>query len=189
MNLDQEKQDVDELRASLRTAKEVLSREEKAVFKAAAHLLNCQNAQEVVQTLAQAIQQQVHEKIAEVVSSCLEAVFDDPYTFKIHFERSRGKTEARLVFQRRGLEIDPLTASGGGAVDIAAFALRLSCLVLHRPRLSQVLALDEPFRFVSAGYQEKVRVMLEEISQRMGVQIVMVTHNTRYQTGKVVELD
>jgi len=138
--------------------------------------------------LAQAVQQKAHEKISSVVSSCLTAVFNDPYEFKIQFERKRGKTEARLVFVRRGLEVDPLTASGGGVVDVAAFALRVACLVLHRPRLSRLVVLDEPFKFVSANYQDNVRAMLEELASDLGLQIIMVTHIETLETGKVISL-
>lgn len=145
-------------------------------------------AQEVLQLLAQAVQQKAHERICHVVSSCLSAVFDDPYQFHIEFERKRGRTEAALRFRRRGLEVDPLTASGGGVVDVASFALRVACLVMHRPRLSRVLILDEPFRFVSAQYQEGVRTMLEQISQEMKVQILFITHNPELATGKIIEL-
>jgi ABC-type glutathione transport system ATPase component len=145
-------------------------------------------AQEVLQLLAQAVQQKAHERICHVVSSCLSAVFDDPYSFHIEFERKRGRTEAALRFRRRGLEVDPLTASGGGVVDVASFALRIACLVMHRPKLSRVLVLDEPFRFVSAQYQEGVRTMLEQISAEMKVQIIFITHNPELATGKILEL-
>ncbi len=145
-------------------------------------------AQEICQLVTATIQHRVHEKIATVVSHCLETVFEEPYKFRILFERKRGKTDARLVFERGGLHVDPLTASGGGVVDVAAFALRLSCLLLTKPNLRKVLILDEPFRFVSEEYQDRVASMLRQISKDMKVQVVQVTHNERYKIGKVVRL-
>jgi ABC-type uncharacterized transport system YnjBCD ATPase subunit len=165
-----------------------VAREQKELARATALHTHTLAAQEILQHLAQAVQQQAHEQISKVVSSCLEAVFDDPYEFKIVFERKRGRTEAQLRFTRRGLDVDPLTASGGGMVDVAAFALRVSCLALHRPRLSRVVVLDEPFRFVSAEYQDNVRKMLEQLTKDMGMQMILVTHNDAYATGKVVQL-
>jgi DNA repair exonuclease SbcCD ATPase subunit len=146
-------------------------------------------AQELAQQVAQQVQQQAHDQIASVVSQCLEAVFDEPYTFKIHFDRKRGRTEARLVFERDGLEVDPLTAAGGGVVDVAAFALRLSCLMLAQPPLRKLLALDEPFRFVSAEYLPRVRQLLEKLAEDTGVQFVIITHIEELKTGTVIELD
>ncbi len=73
-------------------------------------------------------------------------------------------------------------------IDVAAFALRVSCLMLHRPRLNRVVIIDEPFRFVSVQYQDNVREMLEGLSKDLGIQIVFVTHNENLVTGKTIEL-
>jgi len=188
IDLDEEEKHISELRTKLSTLKDVVRREEEEVVKADARIAHTQDAQEILQRLAEAVQQQAHKRISEVVSSCLSAVFDDPYEFKIQFERKRGRTEAHLVFTRRTLQVDPLTASGGGVVDVAAFALRIACLVLHRPRLQHIVVLDEPFHFVSEQYQGNVREMLEQLSKDMKIQIVMITHNENYATGKIIEL-
>jgi DNA repair exonuclease SbcCD ATPase subunit len=188
INLEQEAQEVAELSARIGQAVQTVRKEELELDRCRARLVQTQSAQEILQLIAQAVQQQVHQRISEVVSSCLSTVFDDPYQFHIQFERKRGRTEARLRFLRRGLDIDPLTASGGGMVDVAAFALRVACLILHRPRLSRVICLDEPFKFVSAQYRENVRAMLEGLASDMGMQIVMVTHIDELETGKIIEL-
>lgn len=188
IDLDKEKARIDALAASILGLEGRIATEERELSKATRGIKAVQDAQEILQYLAQAVQQQAHKKISEVVSSCLAAVFDDPYEFKIVFERKRGRTEAQLKFLRRGLEVDPLTASGGGMVDVAAFALRVACLVLHRPRLSKIVVLDEPFKFVSSIYRENVRSMLEQLSSDMGIQIIMVSHIEELTTGKVIEL-
>lgn len=145
-------------------------------------------AQQILTDTAHQIQQEVHSRIASVVSRCLESVFDEPYEFQINFEKKSNKTVAELVFVREGLQVDPISASGGGVVDVASFALRLACLVLRKPALRPILILDEPFRFVSKDYIPKVRDLIETLSEEMKIQIVMVTHIPQLQTGKVVEL-
>ena len=126
IDLEQEEQKVAELKSRLDVLRRCLDTEHEQLKKALLKSKQAQDAQETLQHLAQAVQQQAHQKISEVVSFCLSAVFDDPYQFHIVFERKRGRTEAHLRFQRRGLDLDPLTASGGGAVDVAAFALRVA---------------------------------------------------------------
>lgn len=185
----QEERAVKEISAQLNLLEKTVDREKESLASATKKLKQTQDAQEILQHLSQAVQEQVHAKISDVVSSCLSSVFDDPYSFKIEFERKRGRTEAHLRFLRRKLDVDPLTASGGGMVDVAAFALRAACLVLHRPRLSRVVVFDEPFKNVSAQYQDNVRQMMEQISKDMGIQIIMITHNEAYATGKVIEVD
>jgi len=188
MNLEREKKKVGELMGELAHLEKSKTREERALQEAVEGLHSAQEAQEILQLLAQSIQQQAHKKIARVVSRCLAAVFDEPYEFRINFERKRGKTEAQLRFVRGDLEVDPLSASGGGMVDVASFALRLACLLLSRPKLSGVIVLDEPFKFVSAEFRRNVREMLEQLSEEMGVQIIQITHIEELETGKVIEL-
>lgn len=152
------------------------------------HYYAAEEAQQIVQAVAETIQEQAHDRIAGVVSRCLATVFDEPYEFRINFERLRGRTEARLVFIREGLAVDPITSSGGGVVDVAAFALRVSCLMLKRPPARRVLVLDEPFRFVSAEYRPRVAKMLEDLSHELGIQFIMVTHIDELRVGAVVEV-
>lgn len=145
-------------------------------------------AQRVAQLVAQGIQQHAHEQIAGMVSRCLAAVFDESHTFQIHFDTKRGKTEARFVFRQGGHEIDPMTASGFGMVDVAAFALRLSALLLARPARRRILILDEPFRFVSKEYRAPLRVLVETLSRELKVQFVIVTHIEEMVSGTVIKL-
>lgn len=168
----------------------------RSTFRSLDNILNethgqaqaAEEAQELAQHVAQAVQQKAHDQIAKVVSRCLSAVFDEPYEFLIHFERKRGRTEARLTFDRDGMEVDPMTASGGGVVDIASFALRLSCLILNKPPLRRLLTMDEPFRFVSEEFRERVKNLLETLSEEMKTQFVMVTHINELKMGTVIEL-
>lgn len=148
-------------------------------------------AQTIAQTIAQDIQQRVHHRIAGVVTRCLEAVFeDDPYTFRIEFEQKRGRTEAAIFFERNGHELrDPMNESGGGCVDLAAIALRLSSMMLSRPPVRRVLILDEPFKSPSPHYRTKVRELIETLSEEMGVQIIMVTNILELSAGEVIDLD
>lgn len=165
-----------------------VSEERHQVDACAKAAMHANEAQRIVQQVALTVQQSAHERIGGVVSRCLEAVFDAPYEFRIVFERKRGKTEAKLIFRRDGLDVNPMTAAGGGAVDVAAFALRLSCLVLARPPLRRLLVLDEPFRFVSAEFQPRLRELLLVLAREMSVQFMIVTHNRELQTGKVIKI-
>lgn len=136
---------------------------------------NAAEAQEIIQQVAQAVQQEAHDKIASVVTDCLEAVFDDTYEFEIRFERKRGKTEATLMFVRGSLELtDPINEAGGGVIDVAAFALRLACLVLQKPRRRRLLVLDEPFsRIRGAENRQRMRQLIESLADDFGVQFVI----------------
>jgi hypothetical protein len=171
--------------------KKVVIEEKQALATAVTKVENVATAQGFVQEIAETIQNKAHSQIASVVCRCLEAVFDNPYEFKIIFERKRGKTEARLVFVRDNNEVDPTTAAGGGATEVAAFALRLACLILSKPRQRRAMVLDEPWRFLKPPeiYGPRICQLLTELANDFGIQFIMVQNLRGFQTGKLIEIE
>ena len=168
----------------------VAVRDEKIVLIAAENALHArQEARALIQSVASEIQQEAHSRVAGVVSRCMEAVFgEDAYEFGIEFEEKRGRTEARLVFVRDGLELSPMGSTGGGAVDVAAFALRLAALMLSRPQVRKCLVLDESFKHLSREYRPRMRALLLELAEELGMQFILVTHDPDLACGNVVRL-
>jgi len=121
-------------------------------------------------------QQQLSFHISDITSLALEAVFSYPYKLIVEFIQRRNKTECDLYFDRDGNRMEPLLASGGGAVDVAAFALRIASWSMQRPKSRNVIILDEPFKHLK-GVRENILVldMVKEISNKLGVQIIMVS--------------
>jgi len=128
----------------------------------------------VIQDTAQKTQANIEYRLASLVSMALASVFDDPYEFVVAFQQKRNQTEAELLFSRGGELFSPMESSGGGAVDIASFALRLVFLSLSTAR--KVLVLDEPFKYVSVDKQPACSEMLKQLSEKLGIQIIMVSH-------------
>ncbi len=145
-------------------------------------------AQELLQEVAVAVQRDAHERVATVVTRCLRAVFGEEYGFEIEFERKRGRTEAALKFLRCGEKFDPELEMGGGILDVSSFALRLACLLLHKPPLRRLLVLDEPFRMLSINHHECVADLLLTLAKELKVQIVLISHSEMLAVGKVVHM-
>lgn len=185
------REDLDEHREEYRRAVDTYKKEKLALRVVGKRLKDAEAGRLFIQDVAQAIQQKAHHQIASVVSRGLETIFDEPYTFKIKFEKKRGRTEALLLFERDGLELDPISAAGGGVIDPSAFTLRISCISLAYPPIRPVLFLDEPFKHVSKanGYLDRIPILLEELSKEIGIQIIMVTHIDELKVGKVVEME
>ena len=135
-----------------------------------------EQAREIIREVGLKTQQQLQFHISNITSLALEAVFTDPYELLIEFVQRRNKTECDISFQREGNKIDPLTASGGGAVDVAAFALRLALWSMQTPKSNNVIILDEPLRFLSVAYQEKASQMIKELSEKLNLQFIIITH-------------
>jgi len=189
MNLLETRKKVNKKINDLNTAQQIHENENSALDKAVMDYEYLGTAQLITQQVSQTIQQKAHHQIAGVVSRCLQTVFQDNYGFKINFERKRGRTEANLILLKDGYEIeDALNSDSGGVVDVAAFALRLSCLVLAKPSLRRILILDEPFKFVSEEYRDNIKSLLKGLAKDFKMQFIMVTHITELQIGKVLKL-
>jgi hypothetical protein len=180
---------------SLVVRSEAAHRAEK-MAKAAAEarrsgLAAAKEAQGIAQAIAAGLQATAHAQVATIVTRCLAAIFDVPYTFSIRFEERRGRTEAVLEFIRYGVVVeDPLDSIGGGACDVAAFALRVAALLLARPARRRLLVMDEPFRFLKPPeyYGPRVCAMLEALAADFGVQFIIVQNVEAYRTGTIVRV-
>ncbi|GIW60082.1 MAG: hypothetical protein KatS3mg087_1148 [Patescibacteria group bacterium] len=144
------------------------------------------DAIELMQTIAQHVQNVVHIRIAQVVTSCLKSVFGDEYELKLEFEKKRNKTEAKLLIKKGNTLLDPMSACGGGILDVASFALRLACVCASNK--TKLLVLDEPFKFVSKEYHDKLVALLNEISNRLKIQIIIVSHIPALEIGKLIRI-
>lgn len=136
-----------------------------------------ERALEIVKHVGLLTQQQLEYHLAEQVSLAMDAVFDDPYALKVQFVEKRGKTEANILFERRGLAFPPVGSAGGGAIDVAAFALRVAYWSMRQDlKVAPVLLLDEPFSQLK-GEQANLRALaiVKQLSGQLGVQVIMVS--------------
>lgn len=163
--------------------------ETKALKRAKRRQRSTQKALKIAQTIAESIQRDAHSHIAGLVTRCLSAVFgDEAYQFRLVHEQKRNRTEVRAVFVRDGEEMDPMSETGGGAVDVAAFALRLSVLMMRHPPVRRAIIADEPFRFVSEEYRPRLKHLIELLASELDMQIILVTHLRDLECGKIVRI-
>ena len=137
-----------------------------------------EQAREVVREVGLITQQSLQYHISDITSLALEAVFEDPYELVAEFVQRRNKTECDLYFSREGNRADPEGASGVGAMDVAAFALRVASWSMQTPKRRNVIILDEPFKYLDKARQPQASQMLKEISDRLGIQFIIVTHES-----------
>jgi DNA repair exonuclease SbcCD ATPase subunit len=180
----------DKLRA-LDLAEGMVEKESETLKQSKKNLRRTIKAQEIVQVVAQGVQQKAHEHITKIVSRCLKAVFGKKaYEFKIDFVRQRGKTEARLRFIRNENDFHPRKGTGGGVKDVASWALRLACVTLQKPKRRKILICDEPFKFLDSmtEYRENMKDLIESLSKELGFQFIFVTHDDTLEAGTVIRL-
>jgi len=136
-------------------------------------------AASLIQKVAQETQSNIVFHIGNIVDKALETVFQDEYKFNFNFVQKRGKVEAEYFLIRNdGTEVDIINGAGGGVIDIVSFALRIAVWTLSN-NVQNVIVLDEPFRFLSQDLQERAGEILKELSDKLKLQFIIVTHNDK----------
>lgn len=132
----------------------------------------------ILQKVAQDTQNQLSWYVTDMASAAIEAVFPEnrDYRLFLEFVQRRGRTEADIFLaDSQGNRIRPADAEGGGFIDVVAFVLRPTLWSLDRST-RPVLICDEPFRHLhSREYHSRVAELLRTLSDRLGLQIIMVT--------------
>ncbi len=129
----------------------------------------------LIQEIAQQTMNNLSFHISNIVTAALNAIpFPDCPTFEAEFVKGRHQVECYLWFVTDGNKSKPIESSGGGACDVASFALRLTYWSLKKNRPCFIL--DEPFKYVSVDLQPHCAEMINMLSEKMGVQIIMISH-------------
>ncbi len=145
--------------------------------KQEAQYQDCITAAKVVKDNALTTQSELESQMSIIVTPAIKAILGKPYTFKIKFTERRGKSEADIYLKDEdGNEYSPLDNTGGGLVDILSVALRIACWRISKPQSAPIMICDEIARNLSANYVANMGYFLKEVSQRLGIQFIMVTH-------------
>ena len=140
--------------------------------------------------------------VEEIVTEGLQSIFHD---LDLSFESDivpRYNKIAVDFYIRQGQKDDPLSfrgrpmeSFGGGPSSVASLVLRV--LTVLRLKLWPVLILDEALGAVSDEYTDQTALFLRTLAQKLGVDILLVTHkqafldhaNVAYRCSEVVEED
>lgn len=138
----------------------------------------CQKTIVLLQKASEYARQQMKNTIESIVTNALNVVFANDTKFEIELGTRGGNPTAEFyVVTPEGLKCNPIDAKGGGLVDIISMGLRLAVLELYQPKIGGPIILDEPGKMVSAEYAEGMAYFLKEYGNRVGRQIIVITHN------------
>jgi len=134
-------------------------------------------------SIGEQAQQAAQQQVQEFVTRGLQVVFAENLSFHMVPSVKRGQVELQFVLRstygETVLETAVMEARGGGMAAVVGFILRLVVLLLT-PGARRFLALDETFAMVSESYVPRLAEFLQEVTQKAGMQILLVTHSTGY---------
>lgn len=120
----------------------------------------------------------LEQKVQALVDYGVQAVFGPSYRFKVTSELRGKAVRTEFFLVEDGHELSLIDSTGGGVSDVVSFLLRIVMLCIVRPVQHRVLVLDEPFKWVSAAHFIKFNALLRELTESLGIQIIMVSHRT-----------
>src|SRR4030067_2461637 len=135
---------------------------------------NLQKARVLIAEAGKYTQSYLKDYIESMVTTALQAVFEEDYQFVIDFDIKRNKPEAKISLKLRGEETDPKDSCGGGILDIVSFTLRIVLYSIQNPKTDNTIILDEPFRFLH-GKMENTMKMVKDLSKKLGIQFIIVS--------------
>ena len=118
---------------------------------------------------------------ASLVTEALSSIFEKDIRFKINLYSYRNEPAIDVSVIESDLEIDPQKSCGGGLNDIISFVIKI--IFIHLKKSSKIIILDEPLKFLSRDYIEQSSNFIRNISKRMNIQIIVVSHKPDFELG------
>jgi DNA repair exonuclease SbcCD ATPase subunit len=137
----------------------------------------CEEVLDFFTKIGKVTQDKIIHYFEDITSSMLRLVYGDEYSLKLSFVFRRDKNECDLAVYKGGVEVSLKDECGGGVVDIVSFAMRLAVWSLQSDKTMPIFILDEPFKYVSADKLTLVGRAISDLSKRLGLQVIMVSHS------------
>ncbi len=133
-----------------------------------------------LQTLSDVTRQQIIDRISNIVTDALQKIKDPNLEFKMILSTGRNQIDVAFIVKEKdtGHELDIIHSSGGTIADLITFPLKVSLLLKWSPQLSRLMLMDEQFKFVAAPDREPLAEFIRQISEKLNLQILLVTHMT-----------
>ena len=174
INIEQTKAKFIAYKTELRLILDSLEIKEKEYNELKEQNENLKKARLLVAEAGKCTQSYLKSYIEEMTTTALQAVFEEDYQFIIDFDIKRNKVEAKISLKLRGEETDPKDSCGGGVLDIASFTLRVVLWSIENPKSSNVIILDECFKFLH-GKIENASQLLKKLSKDLNIQFIIVS--------------
>ncbi|MCX6705177.1 MAG: hypothetical protein NT162_02470 [Candidatus Woesebacteria bacterium] len=119
---------------------------------------------------------ELQKKVETLVGFGLKVIFQEDIKFLIESEVKGNNISFEFKLETNGQKTGIFDCRGGGIISVVSYLLRVIMLLMVKPQLRKVLFLDEPFSMLSEEYRNNMKTLLQTLSQKTGIQHVIVTH-------------
>ena len=161
------------LKDSLEEKKEKIQEDISAINNEASSLTELKD---FLMTVSANYRDQLCNLFTSLVTEALTSIFEKDIKFNIKLYSYRNEPAIDVSVIENDLEVDPQKSCGGGLNDIISFVVKI--IFIYLKKSSKIIILDEPLKFLSRDYIEQSSNFIHEISKRMDIQIILVSHKT-----------
>tara|TARA_Y100000034_G_C6780063_1_gene348592 strand:+ start:221 stop:820 length:600 start_codon:yes stop_codon:yes gene_type:complete len=159
------------LKNSLEEKKDKIEKEINSINSEATSLIELKD---FLMTVSANYRDQLCNLFTSLVTEALTSIFEKDIRFNIKLYSYRNEPAIDISVIEDNLEVDPQKSCGGGLNDVISFVIKI--IFIYLKRSSKIIILDEPLKFLSRDYIEQSSNFIHEISKRMNIQIILVSH-------------
>lgn len=135
---------------------------------------NLQKARAIVAEAGKYTQTYLKDYIENMVTTALQAVFEEDYQFIIDFDIKRNQVEVKFYLQIKEQKMELKDTCGGGILDVISFILRIVLYSIQNPKPDNVIILDEPAKFLHGRIDNFIK-LVKDLSKKLGIQFIIVS--------------
>ena len=135
---------------------------------------------EAINAILECAQQAEHESTIGVYEKLLTALIEDTLDnnrkIKMNLAIERGMPALEIYSEKEEGKLEDIYSSNGGSINnIVSVGLRAISLIRSKKR--RLLILDESDCWLKGDYIPKFGAVIQQLSERLGIQIVMISHH------------
>ena len=132
---------------------------------------------EVFRVVANNRREALKVRIEKLLSYGLRVVFEEDYQVMVEYKKWGAGDRVYLKVKDENVVNELQGYRGGALVQITSFLVRLLVLVMYKPGQRRLFMADEVFGAVSDGHLAALSGLLMELSKKLALQLLLVTHN------------
>lgn len=132
-----------------------------------------------LETIANERRLELRSGVEGLLTEAVQTVYNTDYGIELTYDTKNNRSYLEVLITHKtdgGLVRRPMRGHGGGMADTVSIPLRL-LVILGAKGIDRVCFLDEAYKHLPSERVDAVGQFLRDVSERLGVQIIMATHH------------
>lgn len=121
-------------------------------------------------------QEIVRNFVSSIVTAGLQDVFNYPYVVEFRESSKANVRVIDVVLLDQGEAVSVPDGVGGGVSQVISVLTQIALVYLLKGSVAQIVILDEVLAHLALQYVPAMGSVLKDVAERLGVQIILVTH-------------